>query len=211
MEFDLSKTDRAEGYRLLSGLVVPRPIGWVTSVGEDGVVNASPFSYFNLLGSDPPLIGLGISDGRWGEKDTVRNATASGVFVVNLVDEASAEKMNVTAIEFPPHTSEAAEAGLTLEPGVRVPVPRIADAPASLECRLAQRVDIGNNRVLLGEVLHVRLRDDLWSEAERRPLTEDARMIARMHGGGWYARTSDRFNLDRIRLADWEARKGGGA
>jgi len=207
MEFDLSRTDRAEGYRLLSSLVVPRPIGWVTTVGEGGVVNAAPFSFFNLLGSDPPLVGLGITDGRHGLKDTVRNITASGVFVVNWVDEALAEKMNITAIEFPPAISEVDEAGLGLSPGVRVSAPRLTDAPASLECRLAQRLDIGNNRVVLGEVVHLRLRPELWSEAERRPLTEEAQLIGRMHGGGWYARTSDRFLLERIRLADWEARK----
>lgn len=210
MEFDLTGDGAGDGYRVLSGLVVPRPIGWVTTVaGEGGVINAAPFSYFNLMGSDPPLVGLGISDGRYGEKDTVRNATATGAFVVNLVDEANAAAMNVTAIEFPPHTSEVEEAGLATLPGVQVPVPRLASAPAALECRLEQRVDIGNNRVLLGRVVHVHLRDDLWSAAERRPLTEEARLIGRLHGGGWYARTSDRFLMDRIRLADWEARKGG--
>lgn len=210
MEFDLTGEGAGDGYRVLSGLVVPRPIGWVTTVSgeEGGVVNAAPFSYFNLLGSNPPLVGLGISDGRWGEKDTVRNATAAGAFVVNLVDEAHAEAMNVTAIEFPPGTSEVAEAGLATLPGVQVPVPRLAGVPASLECVLERRVDVGGNRVLLGRVVHVHLRDDLWSETERRPLTEEARIIGRMHGGGWYVRTSDRFLLDRIRLADWEARKG---
>lgn len=205
MEFDVQAGD---AYRLLTGLVVPRPIAWVTTVGENGVVNAAPYSFFNLVGSDPPVVVLGISRSRSGSpKDTARNIETSGAFVVNLVNEAMADQMNITAIEFPSEISEIDEANLTLTPSVKVDVPRLLDAPASLECRYVQTVTIGSNRIILGEVVYLHVQNELWSESENRVLTENAKLIGRMHGGGWYARTSDRFFLERIRYTDWETAK----
>lgn len=201
-EFDLATLRAGDTYRLLSSLVVPRPIAWVmTRDTEHNTVNLAPFSFFNLLGSSPPVLGLGVSPmkGTGEEKDTARNLARIGAgFVVHLVDEAHAEAMNATAIELPAEHSEADLAELTLAGTVRVaPVPRIINAPAALECRVAALPTVGDNRIILGEVVYVHLRDDLWDESTRHVLTEEAHLIGRMHGGGWYTRTSDRFLMDR--------------
>lgn len=205
--FDLSSLATGEPYKLLSSLVVPRPIAWVVSVSETGVVNVAPYSFFNLLGSDPPIVALGIAPTkRSGEpKDTGRNLTATGAgFMVHLVDEASADAMNQTASELPADRSEANALNLELVyDAVRVPaVPRIATAPAALECRVAEIVTVGNNRVVLGEVLFVHLQDGLWDDTARCVRTEDAHFVGRMHSvgtGGFYTRTGDLFALERPR------------
>lgn len=202
--FDLAALNPGEPYKILSSLVVPRPIAWVvTRDDETGTVNIAPFSFFNLVGSDPPTVALGVSPAkRSGEpKDTGRNLSRVGAgFVVHVVDEAHAEAMNRTASELPAHESEALAAGVALAETVKIaPVPRIASAPAALECRVAEIATVGNNRVVLGEVIYVHLRDELWDAENRYVRTEEARIIGRMHGGGWYLRTSDRFSMDRPR------------
>ena len=205
--FDLSRLSSLEAYRLVTSVVVPRPIAWVTTVGDSGVVNAAPFSFFNVLGSTPPIVGVGVGSRGNGEpKDTARNAIARGEFVVNLVDDACAEPMNITGIDFPEGTSELLEANLTPAASLKVATPRIAESPFSLECRLAQTVEIGSNRILLGEVVCIQIRADLIG-AENQIHTENAHLIARMHGRSGYARTSDMFHLDRISLASWRDQK----
>lgn len=207
MEFDLALLPPGDGYRLLSGVVVPRPIAFVTTVDAEGRVNAAPYSFFNLLGSDPPLVGIGIGDRPGGApKDTVRNIAQTGGFVVNLVDEALAERMNIAAVDFPPGVSELVQAGLTPAPSAKVAAPRVAESPVHLECRHVETRRIGNNNVVLGEVVHLHVRDGLVAAGSDRPVvdTPALHLIGRMHGGGWYVRTSDRFDLERITLADWE-------
>lgn len=202
MEFDIASLSSHEAYVLLTKLVVPRPIAWVTSVSAEGVVNAAPFSFFNLLGSDPLAVAIGVGVKRDGNpKDTARNIESSGEFVVNLVNEETGEAMNVTAMEFPHGVSELTEAGLTAAPSVKVAVPRIAEAPAHLECRLAQIVTMGTNRIVLGEVVHVGLREG--------ETLESLRLIARTGGGGGYARTNDRFEMPRLSLSEWQNRRKG--
>ena len=207
MDIDLAAISPGEGYRLLTSIIVPRPVAWVTTIGEDGTINAAPFSFFNMLGSDPPIVAIGVGNRPEGTpKDTARNAEARGEFVVNLVDEPLAAKMNITAVPFPYGQSEITEAELTAVPSLRVTPPRIAQAPASLECRLREYLRIGENNVLIGEVLAIAIRDDLVGP-DGRFLTENAALIGRMHGGGGYVRTSDRFRLDRLSLAEWQERK----
>lgn len=201
--FDIAALGPGEPYKILSALVVPRPIAWVlTRDAETGIVNVAPFSFFNLVGSDPPTVVLGVSPAkRSGEpKDTGRNLSEIGRgFVVHLVDEAHAEAMNLTASELPAHESEAHATDLTLAETVMVsPVPRIASAPAALECRVSQIITVGNNRVVFGEVVYVHLHDELWDAAKKYVRTEDAHLIGRMHGS-LYIRTSDRFALERPR------------
>lgn len=202
-EFDIATLGPGEPYRILSSLVVPRPIAWVvTRDVETGTVNVAPFSFFNLVGSDPMTVVLGVSPAkRSGEpKDTGRNLSQIGAgFVVHLVDEAHADAMNRTASELPAHESEAHAADLALAETIKVsPVPRIASAPAALECRVAEIARVGNNRIVLGEVVYVHLRDELWDAEKKHVRTEDAHLIGRLHGS-LYVRTSDRFALDRPR------------
>lgn len=210
MLFDFEDLPAREGYKLLISTVTPRPIAWVVSQDAKGVNNAAPFSFFNVFAGDPPVIGIGIGSRRPGQvKDTRANIRATGQFVVNLVSEANAEKMNITAIEFDPGVDEIAEAGLTPLPSVRVKPPRIAESPVSMECELMQIVDLGESGLVLGRVLAMHVRDDLVLDASKHYIdTPNLKLIGRMHGSGWYARTSDLFEMPRIVVKDWEQRTG---
>jgi flavin reductase (DIM6/NTAB) family NADH-FMN oxidoreductase RutF len=162
MDLDLSKLSRSERHSLLSSIVIPRPIAFVTTLSADGTLNAAPFSFFNIMGLEPPVVALGPDNHRSGEpKDTARNIRQMGEFVVNIVDEALAEKMNLCAIDFPPNVDELAVAGLTPVASSRVRPPRVAESPAALECREVATLEIGHNRIVIGEVLYLHLRDDL--------------------------------------------------
>ncbi len=200
VEFDLRAMPAAESYRLLVSLVLPRPIALVTSLNQDGLVNAAPFSFFNLMGADPPVVALGVARDAsrpLGLKDTARNILHNGEFVVHAVNEAIAEAMNVCGTDFPPEISEIEAAGFTLLPSTQVKPPRIAEAAAQMECRHVTTVEIGRTRVLLGEVVHLHLDERFYDAATRHVKTEDLRMIGRMHGRGSYARTSDLFEMTR--------------
>ena len=198
-----------ERYKLLCATVVPRPIALVTTVDAAGTVNAAPFSFFNVFSDDPPLIVLGLQHKPGNlRKDTTRNIADTGVFVVNLVDEALAEAMNVCAIDFPPEESEIDAAGLSLLPGVDVAVPRIAQAPFALECRRTVALAFGGDReIVLGEVVRLHAREGLMDEARLRVVSEAYKPIGRLFGDG-YARQGDRFDLARESFADFSARRG---
>ena len=206
MEFDLRELSAKNRYKLLTAVVVPRPIALVTSLDENGVVNAAPFSYFNMMGSDPPIVALGPA---WradsSPKDTPCNIRATGEFVINLVDENLARQMNICAVDFPPHESEVAAAQLELAPSLTVKVPRLAASPVHLECREHSTIEIGRTRVVLGEVLHLRIRDDLVDAEKFYVRSGELGLIGRMHGGGWYARTSDLFEMPRMTYEEWQA------
>lgn len=207
MEFDLRALEPKNRYKLLTAIVVPRPIALVTTKNENGTVNAAPFSYFNMMGSDPPIVALGPSwrpDGS--AKDTPRNIRATGEFVINLVDENLAQQMNICATDFPPGESEIAAARLELADSICIETPRIAASPAHLECREHCTVEIGRTRVVLGEVLHISIRDDLVDHEKYYVRSEALGLIGRMHGGGWYVRTSDLFEMPRISYEEWQKR-----
>jgi flavin reductase (DIM6/NTAB) family NADH-FMN oxidoreductase RutF len=207
MLFDFTTLDPKECYKLLLATVVPRPIAWVVTVNADGGLNAAPFSFFNAFSGDPPVVGIGMSSHWPGRpKDSRVNIRQTGQFVVNLVSEENAEKMNVTAIDFDSGVNELAEAGLTALPSVRVTPPRIAESPVSMECELLRIVDLGpNNALVLGRVLAMHVRDlAVIDPAKHYVDTPGLKLIGRMHGAGWYARTSDLFEMPRIALKDWE-------
>jgi flavin reductase (DIM6/NTAB) family NADH-FMN oxidoreductase RutF len=197
MELDLEKLgDRA--YGILASLVTPRPIAWVTTLGPDGVVNAAPFSFFNLLGADPPILGFCPGDRNDGTpKDTARNIRLTQEFVVNLVDEATAEAMNRTAASLPYGASELPSAGLTTAPSTVVKPPRLAEAPASLECVEWGTLQIGGNRLVIGLIKRVHVRDELFDAKTSRIRTENFHVIGRMASPNWYCRTHDRFEMIR--------------
>jgi flavin reductase (DIM6/NTAB) family NADH-FMN oxidoreductase RutF len=138
MNFDLEHGPHGQAYKLLVGLVAPRPIALITSMDEDGLLNAAPFSAYNYLCTDPPIVGVGVTN-RSGQqfvpKDTARNIRRTGEFVVNVVTEDIAEKMNICATDFPPEMSEVELAGFTTAPSQVVKPPRLAEAHAALECR----------------------------------------------------------------------------
>lgn len=209
MRFDFQGEDKSQAYRLLASVVVPRPIALVTTVGSDGTVNAAPYSFFNLLGSSPPVVALGIGDrGKDTPKDTRANIERTGEFVVNLVGEALAEAMNVCGIDFPTGVSELDAACLSTLPSAQVSCPRLAESDVHLECRLHSVVSIGDNRIVLGEVVGLHVRDELMDKDTLRVRTEALHLIGRMHGGGWYARTGDLFDLPRVPYEEWQEQKG---
>lgn len=206
MHFDFAHLPAHERYRLLTSAVTPRPIAWVTSQSAAGDRNAAPYSFFNVFGADPPIVAIGMMrDAAGAHKDTATNVLETREFVVNLVSEADAEAMNLTCIDAPREVDELALAGLAAAPSVAVAPPRIASAPVALECRLYRADDIGSTTLVIGEVLHYHLRDEFWDPARRRIDTPAMRLIGRLHGAGWYARGTDRFELARPSWADRDA------
>jgi flavin reductase (DIM6/NTAB) family NADH-FMN oxidoreductase RutF len=210
MQLTLSELSAGQRYHVLSSLVVPRPIAWVTTLNEDGGVNAAPFSYFQLMGENPPLVVLGIGKRHDGSaKDSFRNIRRAKEFVINLVTEANAEAMNLCATDFPPGLSEVAALGLATEPSALIKPPRLALAPAHLEGRELQTLLIGNNQVVMGELLAVHVRDEFIDAGTLRVHTEKMGMIGRLQGGeaGGYTRTQDTFHMKRLTYAEWQARE----
>jgi flavin reductase (DIM6/NTAB) family NADH-FMN oxidoreductase RutF len=209
MHFDLAAIPVSDAYKLLVSTVVPRPIALATTVDQAGRVNAAPFSFFNAVSSIPPVVVLGISPGDSaagdGYKDTERNIRDTGEFVVNLVDEAIAERMNVCAVDFPTAIGELENADLTPLPSVGIRAPRIAESPVSFECKRITGLSLGPRSTLeVGRVIHIHIRDDLVDPERYYVATEQMRLIGRMHGRGWYARTSDLFLMDRMTYAEWK-------
>ena len=155
-----------EGFnRVLTGVIVPRPIAFVSSVSTEGIVNLAPFSFFNAMAYDPATIVLGISrSAGWKEKDTLANIEATGEFVVNVVVDDIAEAMNRTAAEFPADVDEFEVGGLTAAPSELVRAPRVAESPVNMECRLNQVVAVGDgtkHAIVIGEIVLMHIRDDI--------------------------------------------------
>ncbi|ADV66116.1 flavin reductase family protein [Deinococcus maricopensis] len=202
LQYDFGVLGAAERYKLVTSLIVPRPIAWISSVGADGLVNLAPFSYFGLMGSDPAVVAFAPG----ATKDTARNVGAGAAFVVNLVSRDLAEVMNATATEFPGHVSEPDVLGLEMISMPWVDVPRVALSPASLACREVQTVRIGNTTVVLGEVLGVSVAPHVMQDPERLYVDGAALdLIGRTGGRGGYATTRDSFELPRIPYAAWLA------
>lgn len=209
MQFDFATLSPKDRYKLLVATVTPRPIAWVVTAAPDGTLNAAPYSFFNVFSNDPPVVVIGIGGREPGDvKDTGANIRRTGQFVVNLVDEATAPAMVVTAIDFPPEVDELHEAGLHMLPSLHVVPPRIAESPVALECERLATIELNTDRALvLGRVLAMHIRDDAVIDPARCYVdTPKLGLIGRMHGTGWYARTGDLFEVPRIDVADWTRR-----
>jgi flavin reductase (DIM6/NTAB) family NADH-FMN oxidoreductase RutF len=210
MLFDFTAMAAENIYKLLVSTVVPRPIAWVTTQDLDGSVNAAPFSFFNCVSGDPPVVCIGIGGRAPGDaKDTGGNIRRTGQFVVNLVSSRLAEQMNVTAIDFGKNVDELVQAGLKTAPSLHVKPPRIAEAPVSMECERLVIVEVGVDRaVILGKVVTMHIQDDCVLDPVRCYVdTPRLDLIGRMHGRGWYARTTDRFEMPRIPVGNWPVRE----
>ena len=198
MDPDLSKLPVLERYKLLIGLVIPRPIAWVSTWSENGVANCAPFSFFNVISEDPPLCILSFnwrSDGAI--KHTLKNIRRTGEYVVNLADEATANAMHLTGTELPEAESEFSRFGLTPAPAKVVKHPRIAEAAASLECRVERRINFGPEReMVVGEILLIHARDGIIDPVTKRISEELYRPIGRLFANR-YCTTRERFNLPR--------------
>src|SRR5258708_31461042 len=207
MIFDMEKPKVGESYNLLIGLVAPRPIALVTSMDEDGRLNAAPFSSYNYLCTDPPIIGMGVLNRpseNFVPKDTARNIRRTGEFVVNVVTEDLAQQMNICATDFPAEVDELEMAGLATAPSQIVKVPRIDQAHAALECREYTTMEIGRSRIILGRVVAIYIEDKFVDPAGPYVRAEELHAIGRMNGLGSYVRTRDAFlTMPRIPYADW--------
>jgi flavin reductase (DIM6/NTAB) family NADH-FMN oxidoreductase RutF len=208
VKFDTEKASPREIYNLLIGLVAPRPIALVTSRSEDGVINAAPFSAYNYLCTDPPIVGLGVMNRpaeHFVPKDTARNIRRTGEFVVNVVTEDIAQQMNICATDFPPDISEIDMANFATTPSAVVSVPRIAQAHAALECREHTTMEIGRSRIILGHVVSIYVEDRFLDPSGPYIRAEELHAVGRMNGLGNYVRTRDSFmNIPRISYAEWK-------
>lgn len=200
MEFDMRELPLAPRYKILSSTITPRPIAWVTSLSAAGVVNAAPFSFFNCVGVEPPLVVLGLlRDLKTGQmKDTAINLHETGEFTANLVSEADGPVMNESSAAAPRDVSEIDYAGIATAPSRFVAPPRIATSPVSFECKVHQITDIGMQTIVLGEVLAAHIADEFITDREKLYFDTPAmKLIGRTHGAGWYVRSSDSFVMDR--------------
>lgn len=195
MQIDFDELTPYERYKLMSSLIVPRPIALITTLSADGTVNAAPFSMFNMLGEEPPIVMVSINrhdDGAL--KDTAVNIDREGEFVVHLCDEAMAGKMHRCGARLPSHVSELAQAGLSTAPSVAVAPPRIVEAPVAFECKVWETLSSESRRIFIGRVLRLHARDGLIDRATCRIQLEAYAPVGRL-GGGLYTKTRDRFTI----------------
>jgi flavin reductase (DIM6/NTAB) family NADH-FMN oxidoreductase RutF len=198
--FDFSAMAKSDTYKLLAGVILPRPIAWVVSRDPAGAVNAAPFSFFNIVSSDPPLVAISISgapDRPY--KDTLENIRAHKEFVVHMVPEELAEAMNTTATNAPQGVDETVLAELEMAACAVVDVPRIAGSPVALECRLFEVLEPGGSSVIvLGKMVYAHIRESAFDDLEKLYVDPaKLRLIGRMHGAGGYCTTRDVFHIDR--------------
>lgn len=206
MQFDLGAMAAPEHYEFLLGTVVPRPVAIVATLAPVGTVNAAPYSLFNVMSHDPPILAFSVlphAEKRL--KDTAANIRATRDFTVNLVPEDLAEAMNITCIDAPPGRDELELSGLKTAPSVAIAVPRIASSPVAFECRLGTTLSFGPDQLIVfGRILQCHVDDGLVLDAARGLVdTPQLRLIGAMHGARWYARLSDRFAMDRPTWAEW--------
>ena len=204
MTIDPKDHDYNNIYKLMIGSIVPRPIAFVSSMSPEGIRNLAPFSFFNGVCSNPPIILFSTVIRKDGlQKDTLNNVEATGEFVVNIVSEEFAEKMNVTSAEFPPDVDEFVESGLTPIPSDLVKPPRVKESKIGMECKLARIVRFGagpgGGCTVFGEILRFHIADELFDNY--RIDQDKLHAIGRM-GGPTYTRTRDRFDLIRPRAGE---------
>ncbi|MFN4099183.1 MAG: flavin reductase family protein [Pararhodobacter sp.] len=210
MRFDLDSLDQPVAYKLLAATTIPRPIAWVVTRSTDGILNAAPYSFFNVMGAAPPTIALGLmADPKRGFKDTAQNILDTGEFVVNLVPERLVEAMNLTAADAPREVDELAYFGLETLPSSHVAPPRIAESPVAYECTALSTIVTGPcQSVVIGRVLAVHIDDPFVLDAARGHVDTTALdLVARSYGSD-YIRTRDTFKLDRPSWAELTGQAG---
>ena len=206
MHIDPAEHPVADNYKLITNLVVPRPIAWITSSNPGGIVNLAPFSFFNAVASDPLYLIVSVGHRDSGApKDTARNIETGREFVVNLVTEDLLDAMNVSAADFPTDRSELVATGLATAPSLRVAPPRLADAGASLECKLFQALPLGESTLFVAEVVMFHVADRYLGPRLR---VENFAPLGRLGTPSLYCRTTDRFALPRMTFARWQIMGG---
>ncbi|WP_010098870.1 flavin reductase family protein [Ornithinibacillus scapharcae] len=198
LSFDPKNNAERENYKLLIGTIIPRPIAFVTSITDEGIVNGAPFSYFNIISSNPPMISLSIQRRSGEMKDTARNIVRHKEFVVHIVDESNVNKINQTAASLPPNESEIEHAKLTLMPSDEVTVPGIEEAKVRFECRLEQALELGDSDVgvdlLIGKIVRFHIAEELYDSG--RINQEKLAAVSRLAGSS-YAKIGETFSIER--------------
>jgi flavin reductase (DIM6/NTAB) family NADH-FMN oxidoreductase RutF len=203
-----SERETADLYKILIGSVVPRPIAFVSTRSAAGMGNLAPFSFFNAVGQNPPTLAFSVVDRGPRMKDTSRNVGEHPEFIVHIVSEPIAEKMNITSGDYGGHINEFVEAGFTAVPGTAVDVPRVKEALVAMECRMTHHLRIGSKPPytshILGEVIYWHVDESVL--ADRGRIDPDRlRAVGRM-GGSEYTRTGDRFAMERPVIAEQDPR-----
>lgn len=200
MEFNPEDLHQKEVYKLLTGLIIPRPIGWVSTINEEGTANLAPFSYFNAVGDDPPHVMISISRSGHLNKDTLNNILNNKEFVVNMVTEDLAEKMNSTAHPLKPHESEFEFADVAIGNSKIVKPPLVADSPVAMECELVHHYNLENHKnggstIIIGRVVYFHIKDEILLDNFHIDLTK-YQPISRLAGAN-YAKLGELFTIKR--------------
>ncbi len=196
MQIDFSQITAYQRYKLMASLIVPRPIALVTTQNDQGVVNAAPFSMFNMLGEDPPILMISVNKLQDHHlKDTSANILANGEFVVHIADEPMALQMHRCGETLPSSRSELDHVGLTTAPSQAVRPPRIAESPVAFECKLSETLETASRHIFIGEVLWLHAREDLIDTERYRVRLQNYFPVARF-GASYYVRTRDRFSME---------------
>lgn len=201
MEIDPTTISYKSVYKIMTGSILPRPIGWISSIDSSGRPNLAPFSFFNAVCSNPPTVlfcsSIRGSDGK--TKDTLNNVRATNEFVVNIVTEELLQAMNASSIEAPPDFDEFNYAGLTLAPSVMIKPPRVKESPIHYECRVKQIIDIsdqpGGASIVIGSIIHIHVDDGVMFGEDKIDLTA-LKPIGRLMGSG-YCRVTDIIEIER--------------
>lgn len=190
-----------EFYYLMTALVIPRPIGWISTISAAGVSNVAPYSYFNMMGNDPPYVAFAST----GVKDSLRNLREVPQFVANIVTMHVLEPMNFTATDFPRDESEFGWAGLTAAPSAKVKPLRVAEAKAHIECEVKQIITDHNTNIVLGRIVHTHVTKSVWKEGRIDPRLLDP--VCRLSGSG-YAQLGELVNVARTSWKDVQGTQG---
>ncbi|TCP64293.1 flavin reductase family protein [Baia soyae] len=207
MRLDPKQLTQKENYKLMIGSVLPRPIAFVTSMNQDGIVNAAPFSFYTAVSTNPPMIGFTVNRKPGNvQKDTASNIQLNGEFVVHVVDETNVAMVNETATEFPSNVSEVEAAGFTLEPSEVVTVPRIRESKVQLECKLHQIIPMGgiadapNSDFIVGEIVQFHVQDDLLMDGKIN--TDQLKPVGRL-AGLYYGNIGETYAMPRKSYEAW--------
>lgn len=200
MQFDPENLEPSAVYKLLTGSVIPRPIGWISSISEDGINNLAPFSYFNAVGEDPPHVMFSTTRGGDKNKDTLNNVLATRQFVVNMVTEETVERMNATSQVFPPDVDEFEIAGLTPVPSIKIRPMRVGESPVTFECELVHHYSLeghknGGATILIGKIIMMHIQDEILLENHKINL-EKYRPVSRLAGSN-YSTLGTLFSIKR--------------
>ena len=195
MDIDFAELTAYQRYKLMASLIVPRPIALITTLGPGGTVNAAPFSMFNMMGEDPPIVMVSINRMDGGQlKDTAAHIVRTGEFVVHLTDEAMAEAMHGCGERLPPDVSELERVGLHTRPSCAVAPPCIVEAPVAFECKLWETLETPSRQIFIGRVVWLHARDGLVDTTTWRVRLQDYHPVGRF-GASFYVRTRDRFAI----------------